>query len=279
MQKGSSNFYLSSRAQRGDPALGQMDCFAFARSDVKVIVAILMAFSFLLFFASDAFAQSVNIDFGNQKEPLLSSKIIQMIGFLTVLSLAPSILIMVTSFTRVVIVLSFLRTALGLQQTPPNSVLISLALFLTFFIMMPTFEKSYADGLKPLMEQKLSEEDAIPKIITPFHGFMLEHTREKDLSLFVDMAKIDLKDKNDVPLHVLIPSFMLSELKRAFEIGFLIFLPFLIIDMLVASTLMAMGMMMIPPVMISLPFKLIFFVLIDGWYMLCGSLVKSYGIG
>jgi len=230
-------------------------------------------------FSSEAFAQSVNIDFGQKGQPLVSSKIIQAIGLLTVLSIAPSILIMVTSFTRVVIVLSFLRTALGLQQTPPNSVLISLALFLTFFIMAPTMEKSYTEGLKPLSEQSISEEEAIPKIIGPFHGFMLEHVRDKDLALFVDISKIELKDKNDVPIHVLIPGFMLSELKRAFEIGFLIFLPFLIIDMLVASTLMAMGMMMIPPVMISLPFKLIFFVLIDGWYMLCGSLVKSYGLG
>ncbi len=233
----------------------------------------------LVFFSTEAFAQSLNLDFGNQKEPLLSSKIIQMVGFLTVMSLAPSILIMVTSFTRVVIVLSFLRTALGLQQTPPNSVLISLSLFLTFFIMAPTFEKSYTEGLRPMMDQKISEEKALPLIITPFHGFMSEHVREKDLSLFVDIAKIEVKEKADMPLHVLIPAFMLSELKRAFEIGFLIFLPFLIIDMLVASTLMAMGMMMIPPVMISLPFKLIFFVLIDGWYMLCGSLVKSYGLG
>jgi flagellar biosynthetic protein FliP len=227
----------------------------------------------------EASAQSVNIDFGKQGSPLISSKIIQALGLLTVLSLAPSILIMVTSFTRVVIVLSFLRTALGLQQTPPNSVLISLALFLTFFIMAPTFEKSYQDGLKPLVDQTISEEEAIPKIVEPFHTFMIEHVREKDLHLFTDIAKIELKDKKDTPLQVLIPSFMISELKRAFEIGFLIFLPFLIIDMLVASTLMAMGMMMIPPVMISLPFKLIFFVLIDGWYMLCGSLVKSYGLG
>ncbi|MCL4142030.1 UNVERIFIED_CONTAM: hypothetical protein GTU68_031391 [Idotea baltica] len=187
---------------------------------------------------------------------------------------------MVTSFTRVVIVLSFLRTALGLQQTPPNSVLISLALFLTFFIMAPTFQKAYESGIKPMMENQIDESVAFDKTVAPFKAFMLEQTREKDFAMFSELSKIDTPEKiEDTPIYVVIPAFMISELKRAFEIGFLIFLPFLIIDLLVASTLMAMGMMMIPPVMISLPFKLIFFVLIDGWYMLCGSLVKSYGLG
>ncbi|MFN5382074.1 MAG: flagellar type III secretion system pore protein FliP [Alphaproteobacteria bacterium] len=239
-------------------------------------------FRFLLFalivlaIADPAMAQSMTLKLGDDKTPLFTSKVIQFVGLITLLSVAPSILIMVTSFTRVVIVFSFLRTALGLQQTPPNSVIISLALFLTMFIMAPVFEQSYNHGIKPLMNEEIEEGEAFTKISDPFKSFMLEHVREKDLSLFIEIAKIEVKEKKDVPLHVIIPAFMISELKRAFEIGFLIFLPFLIIDMLVASILMAMGMMMIPPVMVSLPFKLIFFVLIDGWYMICGSLIKSY---
>ncbi|MCE2991402.1 MAG: flagellar type III secretion system pore protein FliP [Candidatus Jidaibacter sp.] len=243
------------------------------------IFSLVLATLFFMFMLSEpAFAQGISIDLGNSKTPIFTSKVIQIIALITLLSLAPSILVMVTSFTRIVIVLSFLRTAIGLQQTPPNSVLISLALFLTMFIMAPTFEQSYEIGIKPLMNEEIEELDAFPKITQPFKTFMLSNTRDKDLSLFLDMGAIETVNKAEIPLHVVIPSFMLSELKRAFEIGFLIFLPFLIIDMLVASTLMAMGMMMIPPVMISLPFKLIFFVLIDGWYMLCGSLVKSYGL-
>ncbi|MCE2992750.1 MAG: flagellar type III secretion system pore protein FliP [Candidatus Jidaibacter sp.] len=239
-------------------------------------------FRFLLFVfivlavADPAMAQSMTLKLGDDKTPLFTSKVIQFVGLITLLSVAPSILIMVTSFTRVVIVFSFLRTALGLQQTPPNSVIISLALFLTMFIMAPVFEQSYNHGIKPLMNEEIEEGEAFTKISDPFKSFMLEHVREKDLSLFLEIAKIEVKEKKDVPLHLIIPAFMISELKRAFEIGFLIFLPFLIIDMLVASILMAMGMMMIPPVMVSLPFKLIFFVLIDGWYMICGSLIKSY---
>jgi flagellar biosynthetic protein FliP len=238
-----------------------------------IILGLILAFFIP---AEDVFAESVNVDFGSIAGGI-SSRIIQMVGLLTVLSIAPAILIMVTSFTRIVVVLSLLRTALGLQQTPPNQVLVSLALFLTFFIMSPTFQESYEKGLQPLMKEELDEEKALPVIIAPFRKFMLEHTREKDLSLFTQIAKIEEVKKEDLPTHIIIPSFMLSELKRAFEIGFLIFLPFLVIDMLVASVLMAMGMMMLPPVMISTPFKIIFFVLIDGWYMLCGSLVKSYG--
>ncbi|MFN7037963.1 MAG: flagellar type III secretion system pore protein FliP [Alphaproteobacteria bacterium] len=222
------------------------------------------------------FTAGFSFDFGDGN---VTSKIVQTIGLVTVLSLAPSILVMVTSFTRIVIVFSFLRSAIGLQQSPPNSVLISLALFLTGFIMMPTFETSYKNGILPLTQEKLSEADAMPKIIQPFKEFMLKHTREKDLGLFLSIAKKDdIKSPTDIDLTIVIPSFMISELKRAFEIGFLIFIPFLIIDVLISSILMAMGMMMLPPVMISLPFKLIFFVIIDGWYMICGSLIKSYGI-
>lgn len=242
------------------------------------IIHLLIAIIFLVLMAEPALAQNISINLSDPKNPLFSSKLIQLIALITLLSVAPSILIMVTSFTRVVIVLSFLRTALGLQQTPPNSVLVSLALFLTMFIMAPTFEKAYETGIKPMMNEEIDEFEGFQKIAAPFKVFMLENTRDKDLSLFTDMSNNKIENKSETPLHVIVPSFMLSELKRAFEIGFLIFLPFLIIDMLVASTLMAMGMMMIPPVMISLPFKLIFFVLIDGWYVLCGSLVKSYGM-
>lgn len=207
-----------------------------------------------------------------------TSETLQLFALLTVLSLAPSILIMVTSFSRIVIVLSFLRSALGLQQSPPNSILISLALFLTFYVMTPTFQVSYKEGVIPLIENKLSEEEAFPKIVAPFKVFMLKQTREKDLELFFNISnEPKIENPLDTPLQILIPAFMISELRRAFEIGFLIFIPFLIIDILVSAILMAMGMMMLPPVMISLPFKLIFFVLVDGWYILCGSLVKSFG--
>ncbi|MBA8667133.1 flagellar type III secretion system pore protein FliP [Holosporaceae bacterium 'Namur'] len=237
-------------------------------------------FTILLFIAPQALAQSVNIDLSgdNPTGGALSSKVVQIIGLITILSLAPSIFMMVTSFVRVVVVFSLLRTAIGLQQTPPNMVLTSLAIFLTFFIMAPTFEKSYEYGIKPLINEEITEDVALPIIAKPFHEFMVENTRDKDLSLFLDISKIKVEKKEDLPYHILVPAFMLSELKRAFEIGFLIFLPFLIIDLVVSSVLMAMGMMMLPPVLISMPFKLIFFVLIDGWYVLCGSLVKSYGI-
>lgn len=228
--------------------------------------------------SSPVLAQSMTIDLGDTSSSSATGRLIQLILLLTVISLAPSILIMMTSFMRIVIVLSFLRSALGLQQTPPNVVLISLAMFLTAFIMAPVFEKSYEQGMKPLMAEEIDEMEALEKIGEPFHEFMLSHVREKDLDLFMGMApEVKIEDPKDTPYRILIPSFMISELKRAFEIGFLIFLPFVIIDMLVASLLMAMGMMMLPPVMISLPFKLIFFVLMDGWYMLAGSLVKSFG--
>jgi flagellar biosynthetic protein FliP len=199
---------------------------------------------------------------------------------LTVLSLAPSILMMMTSFTRIIIVLSFLRTALGTQQTPPNTVLLSLAIFLTFFIMAPTIQTSYEQGLKPVMSGEIAEMEGLQKAVTPFKQFMLKHAREKDLVLFMNLSKTPkLEDPMATPLQVVIPAFMISELRRAFEIGFLIFLPFLIIDMVTSSILMSMGMMMLPPVMIALPFKIIFFVLVDGWYLIAGSLVQSYGAG
>lgn len=209
----------------------------------------------------------------------MSSRLMQIFLLVTVLSLAPSILIMTTSFVRISIVLSILRTALGLQQTPPNQVIVSLAMFLTFFIMSPTLEQAYEQGIKPMLEESIPEEEALPKMVQPFKKFMSENTRPKDIDLFSSIAKIDIPEKvENLPLRVIIPAFMISELKRGFEIGFLIFLPFLIIDIVVASILMAMGMMMMPPVMVALPFKIIFFVLIDGWYLLSGSLVQSFTI-
>ena len=224
-----------------------------------------------------AHAQSINIDTGSGGSSA-TAKVVQLVILLTVLSIAPSIFIMVTSFMRIVIVLSFLRTAMGTQNTPPNQVLVALAMFLTLFIMTPTFQKSYDMGIKPMIEEKVSEGEGIKLAAQPFHDFMMAHVKEKDLQLFVDISKTKVEEPKDVPYQVLIPAFMISELKRAFEIGFLIFIPFLIIDMVVASVLMAMGMAMLPPIVISLPFKIIFFVLVDGWYMLAGSLVRSFGV-
>jgi flagellar biosynthesis protein FliP len=229
----------------------------------------------LLFWADPALAQNLSLDFGGS-EGTVTGRLLQLLALLTILSLAPSILLMVTSFTRIVIVLSFLRSAIGLQQTPPNTVLISLALFLTAFIMAPVAEQSYKDGIKPLMKEEITEIQAFERTAAPVHKFMLAHTRDRDLELFVNIAGADLEAPERTPLQVLIPAFLVSELRRAFEIGFLLFVPFIIIDMVVASILMSMGMMMLPPVMISLPFKLIFFVLVDGWYMVAGSLVQSY---
>jgi flagellar biosynthetic protein FliP len=239
------------------------------------ILAVLGA-GFIL--AEPAVAQEININLGQGNT--LTARIIQLVALITVLSLAPSILIVVTSFTRIIVVLSLLRSALGVQQTPPNTVLISLALFLTAFIMAPTFQKAYTDGVSPFMDEKIEAPDAFQKTVEPFKDFMLAHVREKDLNLFLQMSKTPPPaDPTATPLQVLIPAYLISELNRAFEIGFLIFVPFVVIDMIVASILMSMGMMMLPPVMISLPFKLIFFVLVDGWNLVAGSLVKGFGIG
>ncbi|MBI1273110.1 MAG: flagellar type III secretion system pore protein FliP [Alphaproteobacteria bacterium] len=228
------------------------------------------------FYSADAIAQTLNIDLGGGATA--TARIVQMILLVTVLSLAPSILVMVTSFTRIVVVLSLLRSALGVQQTPPNVVMVSLALFLTLFIMQPVFEQAWNNGVQPLMDDQINEKTAFEKSVEPFQAFMLQHTRPRDLQLFMDLGKVaDVKEAKETPLRVLIPSFMISELRRAFEIGFLLFLPFLIIDMVIASILMSMGMMMLPPPTISLPFKIIFFVLVDGWYLVAGSLVQSYG--
>jgi len=239
--------------------------------------AVVAAIAVLVFLSEPAAAQQLNLDFGQGGDA--TGRIVQVIALITVLSLAPSILVMVTSFVRIMVVLAFLRTAMGTQQTPPNQVLISLALFLTFFIMMPTFERAYDTGIKPMIEDEITEIEAFERVSVPFRDFMLQHVREQDLNLFVDIARVDPNTVRaaNMPMRILIPAFMISELRRAFEIGFLIFLPFLIIDMVVASVLMAMGMMMLPPIIIALPFKIIFFVLVDGWFMIVGSLVRSFG--
>ena len=223
-------------------------------------------------------AQSMTISLGGEKNGGTTARIVQMLALLTVLSIAPSLLVMVTAFTRIVIVLSFLRTAIGAQSAPPSSVLMSLALFLTFFVMAPTFEKSYNDGIRPMMDEEISTVEGFNRAVKPIHAFMMRHVREKDLTLFFTLSKTTPPAiAADTPLRILVPSFMISELRRAFEIGFLIFIPFLIIDMAVASVLLAMGMMFLPPSLVSMPFKLIFFVLVDGWYLVAGSLIKGFG--
>jgi len=226
---------------------------------------------------SPAAAQDISINLG-QGNGGVTERAIQLIALLTVLSIAPSILIMMTSFTRIVVVLSLLRTALGTATAPPNAVILALALFLTAFVMGPALQKSYDDGIRPLVANQIGVEEALQRAVAPLRTFMQKNVREKDLKLFMDLSgEPPAATPDDMSLRVLVPAFMISELKRAFEIGFLLFLPFLIIDMVVASVLMAMGMMMLPPVTVSLPFKLIFFVLVDGWSLVAGSLVQSYG--
>lgn len=226
-----------------------------------------------------AMAQSaVNINLGTGAG--LTERVVQLVGLMTVLSLAPSIVIMTTSFVRIVVVLGLLRTAIGVQQSPPNPVLISLALFLTAIVMGPTFERSYDAGVKPLLDQQMELPEAVEAAGGPVKQFMLSQVDRDDLALFVRLSKIPTpKTAQETPLKVVTPAFMISELKRAFEIGFLLFIPFLVIDLVVASVLMSMGMMMLPPASISLPFKLIFFVLVDGWRLVAGSLVESFQRG
>jgi flagellar biosynthetic protein FliP len=208
-----------------------------------------------------------------------SGRIIQLMAMITVLSVAPGLLIMVTSFTRFAVALSFLRSGLGLQTTPANLVLISLALFMTFYVMAPTFDRAWETGVQPLMKNEISEEEAYLKITDPFREFMLAHVRDKDLQTFESLAAESFRRKFDdkrIDLRVIIPAFMISELRRSFEIGFLIMLPFLVIDMIVATLTMSMGMMMMPPTILALPFKMLFFVLIDGWNLLASGLVRSF---
>lgn len=243
-----------------------------------LLIALFVATALL---ADPALAQSITLDLGQDAEnATVTGRIIQLVALLTVLSLAPSILVMMTSFTRIIVVLSFLRTAIGIQQTPPNTVIISLALFLTFFIMAPTLQSAYEQGVIPLINEEIDEVTAFEAAVEPFKEFMIHHVRPDDLRLFIELGGIgEIEEPMATPLRVLIPAFMISELRRAFEIGFMLFLPFLVIDMVTASILMSMGMMMLPPVMISLPFKIIFFVLVDGWHLISGSLIQSFGTG
>ena len=228
-----------------------------------------------MIFPAAAMAQALNVNLGTGAG--LTERVVQLVGLLTVLSLAPSIVIMTTSFVRIVVVLSLLRTALGLQQSPPNAVIISLSLFLSAIIMGPTFERSYNEGIKPLLDQQMELPAAFDAAGGPVKQFMLAQVDEEDLALFIRLSKIPKPaTAQDTPIRVVTPAFMISELKKAFEIGFLLFVPFLVIDLVVASVLMSMGMMMLPPVVISLPFKLIFFVLVDGWRLVAGSLVESF---
>lgn len=220
----------------------------------------------------------VSIEIGGADNPGQVGVVMKVFILLTVLSLAPALLIMLTSFTRIVIVLSILRQALGTQQMPPNQVVVGLALFLTFFVMAPVWDQINSGALQPYLEGKLAQQEALGKAVEPLRAFMFKQTRESDLGLLLEVAKVERpKGPENVPTRVLIPSFVLSELKTAFQIGFLLYVPFLIIDMVVASVLLAMGMMMLPPIMVSLPFKLMLFVLVDGWSLVVGSLVKSFG--
>ena len=208
-----------------------------------------------------------------------TGRIVQIAAVLTILSIAPGLLVMVTSFTRFAVALSFLRSGVGLQSTPANIVLISLALFMTFFVMSPVFERSWNEGLRPLLDNEINEKDAFPRMTQPFREFMLAQVRDKDLAMFDELAHPDLRTeiRAQTDLRVLIPAFMISELRRGFEIGFLVVLPFLVIDMIVSTLVMSMGMMMLPPSVIALPLKVLFFVLIDGWNLVIGSLVRSFG--
>lgn len=247
---------------------------------------VLLYFSFLflavLGYSSWAQAQmtlpTVNLGYKSVSEPKELVTNIKIIIMLTVLTLAPAIMIMMTSFTRIVIVLSFVRQALGTQNMPPNQLLVGLSLFITLFIMTPFLNQINNDSVQPFLNNQIKQDEAVEKALAPIRGFMFNQTRDQDLELFVGLSKIEKpKTRADVPTHVLIPAFIVSELKTAFQIGFIIYLPFLVIDMVAASVLMAMGMMMLPPVIISLPFKIMLFVLVDGWGLIIGSLVKSFG--
>jgi flagellar biosynthetic protein FliP len=241
-----------------------------------------VALGAILLLAADVSAQTlpkVSVQVGEATEPADLSTTLQIVVLLTVLALAPSIIIMVTSFVRFTVVFSFLRHAMGIHQMPPNQLLLALALILTFFVMSPVVNKSYNEGIKPYLDQQISKEEAFDTAVAPFRKFMLSQTREKDLALFVNIAKIEQPENaDDIPLHVLVPGFVISELRTAFQIAFVLFVPFLVIDMVVASVLMSMGMMMLPPIIVSLPFKILLFVLVDGWYLLVKSLVESFHV-
>jgi flagellar biosynthetic protein FliP len=243
----------------------------------QILYTAVIALLVLMLGVSMAAAQSVNIDLGTGGDAGATSRLVQLTALITVLSLAPSLLVMVTAFTRIVIVLSLLRSAMASQGTPPTMVLIGLAMFLTFFVMQPVLDQAWTSGLLPMSQGHVSELEGLRLAAEPFRHFMVTNLHRGDLQLFLDLAKLPAPASPDeAPWRALIPAFMVGELRRAFEMGFLLFLPFLVIDMVVASVLMSMGMMMLPPSSISLPFKLIFFVLVDGWRLVSGSLVESF---
>jgi flagellar biosynthetic protein FliP len=239
-----------------------------------------LAIPLILALAAPAGAQTIDLGQLTQgADGQTVGTIIQVFGLLTVLSIAPGLLIMVTSFTRFVIAFSILRAGIGLQTTPANFILISLSLFMTFYVMAPTFDRAWNEGVRPLMNNEINEQVAFERISEPFRGFMLNNVRDKDFELFADLARErgqNVVEGEAVDLRILVPAFMISEIRRGFEIGFLIVLPFLVIDLIVATITMSMGMMMLPPTIVSLPFKILFFVLIDGWNLLVGSLVRSF---
>ena len=249
----------------------------------KKIAGALLLFAASLAVAATAGAEplalpTVSVGVGKVSKPADVAVVLQIFFVMTVISLAPSLLMMTTSFTRIVVVLSFLRSAMGTQQAPSNQIVVGLSLFLTFFIMAPVWQQINTDALQPYKAQTISQEEALKRGIAPVRKFMLSQVREKDLALFLSLSKLPRPNNaDDIPTMTLIPAYMVSELKTAFQIGFLIFIPFLVLDMVVASVLMSMGMMMLPPVMISLPFKILLFVLVDGWSLVIGSLVKSFG--
>jgi flagellar biosynthetic protein FliP len=233
----------------------------------------------LLLLAGPAAAQSLSLDLGGAGQPGATARLVQLTALIGLLSLAPSLLIMATAFTRIVIVLALLRSAIGAQGVPPNPVLIGLALFLTLFVMQAVFEQAWLTGILPMSEGRLGEMEGLAATAEPFRKFMAANVRESDLNLFLDLAKLPAAAPEQAPYRALMPAFLVTELKRAFEIGFLLFLPFLVIDMVVASILMSLGMMMLPPSVVALPFKLIFFVLVDGWALLSSSLVQGFASG
>jgi flagellar biosynthesis protein FliP len=248
----------------------------------KVVV---LAIMLLVVRGSEVFCASVplpmlQVGVGQSDNPEQVSVLLQIVALLTILSLAPAILILMTSFTRLAVAFSFLRHAMGTNQMPPNQVMIGLALFLTFFIMMPVWRQVNDNAIRPYLDEEITQSEALDAAMKPVRDFMLKQTRKKDLGLFVSMAEMEKPNSpNDIPTSVLIPAFVVSELKTAFIIGFFLYVPFLIIDMVIASVLLSMGMMMLPPIMISMPFKLILFVLMDGWNLIVGSLVKSFAGG
>lgn len=243
----------------------------------KLLYSFLSLQALLIGFQSSAYAEPIiGVTLGDGSEPVGASAL-SMLLLITVLSIAPAILVLMTSFTRIVIVLGFVRTSLGTQSMPPNQVLIGLALFMTLFIMAPTLSTLNETALKPYLAGELTQTEALQKASVPMKDFMYKHTREKDLLLFMNYTQTEKPETyQDIPISVLVPAYAISELKTAFQMGFMIFIPFLVVDMVVASTLMAMGMMMLPPVMISLPFKILLFVLVDGWYLVVKSLLTSF---